>query len=134
MFRLNILFSFFFLSSVLNAQDSSFLEYQLAQPRVAEAYQEKYQTIKEMFEKKGVSFPCTRVYWRAFKWNKSMELWAYHNDSMKYLMIKSFPICEIVGDLGPKRQEGDFQIPEGFYYLTNFNSHSKYHLSMKINY
>ena len=36
--------------------------------------------------------------------------------------------------LGPKRGEGDLQVPEGFYYINDFNPNSKYHLSLGINY
>ena len=49
-------------------------------------------------------------------------------------MIKSLPICETIGDLGPKRKQGDLQIPEGFYTIENFNPQSKYHLSLKVSY
>ncbi len=38
------------------------------------------------------------------------------------------------GVLGPKRKEGDLQVPEGFYYINDFNPHSKYHLSLGLSY
>ena len=30
--------------------------------------------------------------------------------------------------------EGDYQVPEGFYYINEFNPRSEYHLSLKLNY
>jgi len=114
--------------------DTSLLVQQLAFPRVYQAKVEKNEIIRERFEKKGVAFPSSMIFWRVFKWNKSMELWAFHEDSQRYVLIHSYPVCEIVGDLGPKREEGDFQIPEGFYSLTILNPNSKYHLSIKVNY
>jgi murein L,D-transpeptidase YafK len=36
--------------------------------------------------------------------------------------------------LGPKREEGDYQVPEGFYYIDRFNPASSYYLSLGINY
>jgi murein L,D-transpeptidase YafK len=30
--------------------------------------------------------------------------------------------------------QGDFQVPEGFYYITEFNPHSAYHLALGLNY
>jgi murein L,D-transpeptidase YafK len=36
--------------------------------------------------------------------------------------------------LGPKRKEGDLQVPEGFYYIERFNPLSIFHLSLGINY
>jgi len=107
---------------------------QLQHPRVAAANLSKYNRIKSLFEAKNLVFPSNKIYWRALKWNKVLELWAYSSDSLKYVLLKSFTICETVGDLGPKREEGDFQIPEGFYFIENFNPSSKYHLSLKVSY
>ncbi len=118
----------------MNSQEENFLDIQLSFPRVAEAHTRKLQIVKEMFEKKGISFPSSQIFWRAFKWNKQLELWAFHSDSAKYILVQTFSICAVIGDPGPKRQEGDFQIPEGFYYFSSFNPVSKYHLSMKISY
>lgn len=128
------IYIFLFISffRIMNSQD--FISYQLSFPRVQEANSLKYNRVKSYFDSKKLPFPNTNVFWRVFKWNKSMELWAFSQDSHCYILVKSFPVCEIVGDLGPKRQEGDFQIPEGFYYLDNFNPSSKYHLSIKVSY
>ena len=38
------------------------------------------------------------------------------------------------GTTGPKRLQGDFQVPEGFYHINEFNPNSNYHLSMGLNY
>jgi murein L,D-transpeptidase YafK len=38
------------------------------------------------------------------------------------------------GTLGPKRMEGDYQMPEGFYYINEFNPNSNYHLALGLNY
>lgn len=120
------------MSSSYNAQE--WLDYQLQQPRVSAANAKRFSYVASWFEAKKLSFPSNRLFWRAFKWNKVLELWAYSNDSMRYVLVKTLPICETVGDLGPKRKEGDLQIPEGFYTLENFNPMSKYHLSIKVSY
>jgi len=36
--------------------------------------------------------------------------------------------------LGPKRAEGDRQVPEGYYFIDDFNPKSDYYLSMLLNY
>lgn len=131
MFWLNLLI-FIILASSSYGQE--WVNYQFTQPRVIVANQNKYTTVESWFNEKGLSFPTNRIFWRAFKWNKVLELWAFSEDSARYIMVKSLPICEVIGDLGPKRKEGDLQIPEGFYYLENFNPYSKYHLSIKISY
>jgi murein L,D-transpeptidase YafK len=38
------------------------------------------------------------------------------------------------GTMGPKRMEGDYQVPEGFYQINEFNPNSNYHLSLGLNY
>jgi len=40
----------------------------------------------------------------------------------------------MAGTLGPKRMAGDYQVPEGFYYINEFNPNSNYHLSLGLNY
>jgi murein L,D-transpeptidase YafK len=50
------------------------------------------------------------------------------------MLYKTYDICKLSGKLGPKRKEGDFQVPEGYYEIVDFNYHSKYLLSLGINY
>ena len=38
------------------------------------------------------------------------------------------------GTMGPKRFQGDYQVPEGFYYINEFKPNSNYHLSLGLNY
>ena len=51
-----------------------------------------------------------------------------------YKLFKTYKVCALAGTLGPKRMEGDYQVPEGFYYINEFNPKSNYHLSLGINY
>lgn len=127
-----LLFSIFTFSDMKSQDD--FLELQMKHPKVQSANSEKYNIIKNKFESKGLTFPMKDIFWRAFKHYKTLELWAYCADSQSYILVETYKICETVGDFGPKRQEGDFQIPEGFYYLDIFNPDSKYFLSMHVNY
>lgn len=45
----------------------------------------------------------------------------------------TFAICAI-GYLGPKREQGDCRTPFGVYKIVHFNPHSRFHLSLGINY
>ena len=72
------------------------------------------------------------VFIRAFKSEYQLELWI-KKDTTFYL-FRTYPICNWSGDLGPKRKQGDMQVPEGFYVINRFNPNSDYHLSMGINY
>jgi len=54
------------------------------------------------------------------------------HDTLHY--IKSYPIHAASGDLGPKRREGDRQVPEGLYRIDSLNPNSRFHLSMRVDY
>jgi murein L,D-transpeptidase YafK len=51
-----------------------------------------------------------------------------------YDSLITYKFCSFSGQLGPKRQAGDMQIPEGFYYISYLNPYSNFYLSMKISY
>lgn len=102
-------------------------------PRVARAIKSKASYLKRLFQKKGVSYPARRVFIRIFKRERVLELWARAADG-KYKKIKDYPVCAASGVLGPKRRQGDSQVPEGFYHVRVFNPWSAYHLSLGINY
>ena len=48
--------------------------------------------------------------------------------------MKKYDFCTTSGRLGPKRIQGDGQIPEGFYRISHFNPKSSFLLSLKVNY
>lgn len=68
----------------------------------------------------------------AFKQERRLELWKRIRG--KHQWIKSYPFTGYSGTLGPKRKEGDLQIPEGIYRIAYLNPNSSYHLSMKVSY
>jgi murein L,D-transpeptidase YafK len=72
---------------------------------------------------------------RAFKKESELELWKMKADGT-YALLKTYPMCRWSGQLGPKRREGDRQVPEGFYYITakRMNPNSAYYLSFNIGY
>ena len=76
--------------------------------------------------------PGSEVFLRAFKREEQLELWL-KKDSVFHL-FKTYKICYVPGRPGPKRKQGDFQVPEGVYCIDLFNPESNYHLSMRINY
>jgi murein L,D-transpeptidase YafK len=49
-------------------------------------------------------------------------------------LVLTHRICALSGTLGPKRREGDLQIPEGYYHITQLNPTSNFYLSMLIDY
>ena len=112
----------------------TFRDKQLKFTRVKEAYTAKEKAVIQMLSDHSISRDSLRIYLRAFKTEKKIELWGKNICDSTYILIKEFPICEMSGDIGPKRRSYDLQVPEGFYYINELNPYSKYYLSMKINY
>ncbi len=115
-------------------QSKSFKDAQADYPRVREAYQEKQGNLKALLQSKSISTDTFEIYLRAFKMDRQIELWAKGKEGNRFTLIKTYRICAISGEVGPKRKQGDLQIPEGFYHLNRFNPVSRYHLSLGINY
>jgi murein L,D-transpeptidase YafK len=74
------------------------------------------------------------VYIRSFKYDNQLEIWVKSNQKDKYRLFKTYKVCMQSGSMGPKRLQGDYQVPEGFYYINEFNPYSNYHLSLGLNY
>ena len=70
----------------------------------------------------------------AYKDNDVLDVYAKAKDETSYKKIVSYDICARSGTLGPKRQQGDGQVPEGLYYIDRFNPESNFYLSLSINY
>jgi murein L,D-transpeptidase YafK len=72
---------------------------------------------------------------RVYKKESELELWK-QTSSGKYALLKTYPICRWSGQLGPKKVEGDRQVPEGFYAVSQsqLNPNSKYYLSFDVGY
>ncbi|WP_406855023.1 L,D-transpeptidase family protein [Alsobacter sp. KACC 23698] len=72
---------------------------------------------------------------RAYKKESEIEVWK-QNSTGQYALIKTYPICRWSGQLGPKKREGDRQVPEGFYQVTSaqMNPNSAYWLSFNVGY
>lgn len=127
-----ILFPLLFLNSGMASH--SFREEQMVFTRVKEAYADKEKTVIKTLADHSISRDSLRIYLRAFKTEKKIELWAKNTSDSVFVPIKEFPICDISGYIGPKRRYHDLQVPEGFYHISDLNPYSKYYLSMQINY
>jgi len=91
-------------------------------------------SLQKQFAAKQLIWPARYVYIRSFKYDSEMEVWVKNKQSEKYKLFKTYKICALAGSLGPKRMAGDYQVPEGFYYINEFNPRSLYHLSLGLNY
>jgi murein L,D-transpeptidase YafK len=116
------------------ASFASFLDYQKTFSRPDESFRRKDDTLQKQFSAKGLKWPANYIYIRSFKYDSQLEVWVKDQLNDPFKLFKTYKVCVLAGTLGPKRMEGDYQVPEGFYYINEFNPTSNYHLSLGINY
>ena len=70
---------------------------------------------------------------RIFKEELELEVWK-QTATGRFELLKLYPVCRWSGELGPKRHEGDYQAPEGFYAVTPklMNPNSNYYLAINM--
>lgn len=110
-----------------------FREQQMQFERVKSAYAEKENIVKELLRTKDIKAEYG-IFIRAFKREEELEVWIREKQSEKFSLLITYPFCTTSGKPGPKRKEGDLQIPEGVYHVNHFNPFSTFHLSLGINY
>lgn len=85
------------------------------------------------FEAAGVAYPPRAVTLVGLKHEKQVLVYAGDTpDEMRF--IRKYPIKRASGKLGPKRKEGDRQVPEGLYGIDLLNPNSRYRVSVRIDY
>ena len=79
--------------------------------------------------------PSSPVLIRTYKKEAELEIWKMNSDG-HYALLKTYPICRWSGQLGPKKVEGDMQVPEGFYTIApgQMNPNSHYYLAFNVGY
>src|ERR1700744_461549 len=72
---------------------------------------------------------------RTYKKEAELEIWKMKSNG-EYALLKTYPMCRWSGHLGPKKREGDMQVPEGFYPITpgQMNPNSHYYLAFNVGY
>lgn len=113
---------------------ASFVDFQRTLPRPADALKRKEDTLRRQFEVRGFEWPAKYMYIRSFKYDGQLEVWVKNDRKQPFKLFKTYRVCALAGTLGPKRMQGDYQVPEGFYYINEFNPKSTYYLSLGINY
>ena len=72
---------------------------------------------------------------RTYKKEAELEIWKMKSNG-EYALLKTYPMCRWSGQLGPKKREGDMQVPEGFYSIApgQMNPNSHYYLAFNVGY
>ena len=81
-----------------------------------------------------MAFPPAELAFVAYKQEGSSKVWASSEDGGEARRVATYGICAASGGPGPKRFEGDRQVPEGYYVLQYGWAESNYHLEMKVSY
>ena len=102
--------------------------------RVAAARKRCEASLRARFEKVGVKYPAAEVFFRAMKRDAIVELWANSAAGEPLKLVATYAVTRNSGGPGPKRVQGDAQVPEGFYEVDRFNPKSLFHLSLGLNY
>lgn len=102
--------------------------------RVKDAQHEKYNLLKKRLDELNIDSNQLEIFLRAIKEEEKLEVWGKNKQQETFQLIKTYPFCTNSGTLGPKRKEGDRQIPEGIYFIDRFNPKSSFYLSLGINY
>lgn len=124
---------FAFLVININAQ-SDFLTEQKKYKRVRTAIKNKESKLINKLNDFDIEINDLNIIIIAYKAENILEIFAKRESETTYQKIETYKICSKSGKPGPKRKQGDYQVPEGFYFIDRFNPASSYHLSLGINY
>ena len=129
-----LLFTFFTCaaSGALFSQ-TAYISYAKSSPKSTDLFYKTEDSLKKQFEDKKLQWPPQELYLRSFKYDRQLEVWV-KDEGNTFKLFKAYKVCMQSGTMGPKRMEGDYQVPEGFYYINEFNPNSNYHLALGLNY
>lgn len=91
-------------------------------------------TLRKELAVMGIGWPLKQIYIRSFKYDSQLEVWVRGGKNDAFKLFRTYKVCALSGALGPKRIEGDYQVPEGFYYINEFKPNSTYNMALGINY
>ena len=111
-----------------------FVSEQKRYKKVRTAYSEKENYLSQKLREQNLSLQNLNILIVAYKEEQELEVYVKSKTAKKYQKFLTYDICQNSGDLGHKNKEGDYQVPEGFYYINHFNPMSNYFLSLGISY
>lgn len=102
--------------------------------KVRQIFENKSALLKKEFQQRGLTWPAKQLYIRSFKKEGQLEVWIRQESTDAFRFFKTYTVCAVSGSMGPKRRAGDYQVPEGFYYINEFRPNSQFHLALGLNY
>lgn len=89
--------------------------------------------LRDRLAQNDIAWPPARLTLVALKAEKKLEVWVAAKKGA-YHLLSTYDILAASGGPGPKRKEGDLQVPEGIYRLPLLNPNSSFHLSIRVDY
>ena len=130
-----LLFLFLFQAGPLPFDDqAAFYKQQMRYPRVRAAMEMQAEPLARLIAAAEVGSRPDHLLIRVFKQDRRVECWMRSGPDQAYKLVTKYQVCDLSGVPGPKRKQGDLQIPEGFYEVDRFNPASSFHLSLGIDY
>ncbi len=120
-------------ASPVSAQNS-YISLKAGSTKATGGFSKVEDSLRKQFEAKKINWPPQELYIRSFKYDRQVEVWIKDNSSASFKLFKTYRLCMQSGTLGPKRMEGDYQMPEGFYYINEFKPNTNFHLALGLNY
>ncbi len=131
--RILLIVTLTFLTIIIYAQ-SGFLTEQKRYQRVRTAIKDKGEIVLNNLKDSNINLENLNILIVAYKAESEVEIFAKNKTALTYKKVATYDICAKSGQLGPKRKRGDYQVPEGFYFIDRFNPASNFYLSLGINY
>ncbi len=114
--------------------ETNFLAEQKKFERVRTAFSNKDKFIAKVLKDNDIKIEELNILIVSYKAEKELDIYAKKKNETAYKKILSYTICSSSGKLGPKRRQGDNQVPEGFYHIDRFNPVSNFYMSLGLNY
>lgn len=132
--KICIFFLFAIAANNIVFAQTNFINIQKSTGKLFDVFSKVEDSLKKQFEEKKLQWPPNELFIRSFKYDRLLEVWVKEDVKSAFKLFKSYKVCMESGSMGPKRWEGDYQVPEGFYYINEFNPNSNYHLALGLNY
>jgi len=81
----------------------------------------------------GLTYPPARVRLLGLKQERRLEVHAAAANG-EWKLLSTYPVLAASGGPGPKLREGDRQVPEGLYRISQLNPNSRFHVSLRVDY
>lgn len=101
--------------------------------RLAEISPAAMRRLVARFSAAKAAWPPVEIALVAIKDEKTVELYGRPQDG-PWQFVHRYPVLAASGGAGPKLRQGDKQVPEGIYGISFLNPHSRYHVSLRVNY